>query len=348
MDKLERYLDQVCRGIGGPRSLRQHIRQELREHLLDAVADHVRAGMSNEESLARALEEFGGPDQVRSELADMHGQRLLAVVVDKTLEWKERTMKARWLWGAWALIALVGLVAMEALYILFGVVYLVPKFEKLAVDGVFDDPIGSGAQSFMSWAHSFLEGLSAVMRHTTWCLLGVVVIWGLFEWRIRSENKPFMRLSALGTAAAGLMVVVVLMSAALLLPFMIVVPGLNTRLPDPIVRDQLARFNDSLPALQQALAKKDWQAMHSEARKAAEAMYQLSRLGAAAPTILSLDEQAKVDQLRTQLKAARDALSESNEAIMSKDLVRLEAALKRLHMVHLPASVDRHSAEMKM
>ena len=39
MDQLERYLDQVCRGIGGPRSLRQHIRQELREHLLDAAAE---------------------------------------------------------------------------------------------------------------------------------------------------------------------------------------------------------------------------------------------------------------------------------------------------------------------
>ena len=34
MDKLDHYLDQVCRGIGGPRSLRQHVRQELREHLL--------------------------------------------------------------------------------------------------------------------------------------------------------------------------------------------------------------------------------------------------------------------------------------------------------------------------
>ena len=40
MDKLEHYLDQVCRSIGGPRSLRQHVRQELREHLLDAAAEH--------------------------------------------------------------------------------------------------------------------------------------------------------------------------------------------------------------------------------------------------------------------------------------------------------------------
>ncbi len=39
MDKLEKYLDQVCRSIGGPRSLRQHVRQELREHLHDFMRE---------------------------------------------------------------------------------------------------------------------------------------------------------------------------------------------------------------------------------------------------------------------------------------------------------------------
>jgi hypothetical protein len=33
MDRLAQYLEQVCRRIGGPRSLRQHIREELREHV---------------------------------------------------------------------------------------------------------------------------------------------------------------------------------------------------------------------------------------------------------------------------------------------------------------------------
>src|SRR5436190_88534 len=86
----------VHRGIGGPRSLRQHVRQELREHLLDAAADHRAAGLSEEEALARALADFGGPEQVRSELEATHGHRLLPVVIDKALEWKERTMRAKW------------------------------------------------------------------------------------------------------------------------------------------------------------------------------------------------------------------------------------------------------------
>ena len=83
MDKLEHYLDQVCRRIGGPRSLRQHLRQELREHLLDAAAEHRAAGLPEEQALARALEDFGGPQQVRLELEATHGHRLMAVVIDK-------------------------------------------------------------------------------------------------------------------------------------------------------------------------------------------------------------------------------------------------------------------------
>ncbi len=96
MDKLEQYLDQVCRSIGGPRSLRQHVRQELREHLRDAAAEHRAAGLSEDEALDRALADFGGPEQVRSELEATHGHRLLPVVIDKAMQWKEQTMKAKW------------------------------------------------------------------------------------------------------------------------------------------------------------------------------------------------------------------------------------------------------------
>ena len=76
MGKLEQYLDQVCRSIGGPKALRQHVRQELREHLLDAAAGHKAAGLSEAAALDRALADFGGPDQVRSELEVAHGHRL--------------------------------------------------------------------------------------------------------------------------------------------------------------------------------------------------------------------------------------------------------------------------------
>src|SRR5207253_7305197 len=138
MDKLEQYLDQVCRSIGGPRSLRQHIRQELGEHLRDAVAEHRAAGMSEPEAIDRALADFGGPEQVRAELEATHGHRLLPVVIDKAMQWKEKTMRSKWLWTTWAYLAVAGVIVLQVAWITFSVIFLVPKFQKLTHDGVID------------------------------------------------------------------------------------------------------------------------------------------------------------------------------------------------------------------
>src|SRR5882724_659978 len=117
MEKLERYLDQVCRSLGGPKSLRQHLRQELREHLLDAAAQHQASGLDEAAALERALDDFGGPDELKSGLEATYGHRLLPVVIDKAMQWKERTMRAKWLWTTWAHIAVIGVVVLDLLFI---------------------------------------------------------------------------------------------------------------------------------------------------------------------------------------------------------------------------------------
>ncbi|MGH7137241.1 MAG: permease prefix domain 1-containing protein [Pirellulales bacterium] len=102
MDELEHYLDGVCRRMGGAKALREHVRQELREHLLDAADRYRREGLSESAALARAIDDFGGPDEVRSELEATYGHRLMAVVIDKAREWKQKMVDARWLWSTWA------------------------------------------------------------------------------------------------------------------------------------------------------------------------------------------------------------------------------------------------------
>src|SRR5262245_6452921 len=139
MDKLERFLDQACRGVGGPRSLRSHVRQELREHLLDATAAHRAEGLSDDEALARALEEFGGAEELRSELTATHGHRVMNVVVDKALEWKEKTMKATWLWSTWAHVALALIIAAEVFFVVFGMTYLMPVTNKYVQQADLED-----------------------------------------------------------------------------------------------------------------------------------------------------------------------------------------------------------------
>jgi hypothetical protein len=341
MDKLEQYLDQVCRSIGGPRALRQHVRQELREHLLDAVAQHKAAGMTEEKALDRALEDFGGPEQVRSELEATHGQRLLPVVIDKAMQWKEKTMKAKWLWASWAYLALVGVIALEVLFITLANIFIVPKFQRLTLDGIIDPAILD--QQGTSWMPTFLEHVRVVGgQYTLWLILVPAVAWGLFEWSVRSENKAFMRLSALGTAAVGLMVVVFLMSASLLVSFCLGAPG-TARLVQPFALDQIAKIDTSVAALEQALPKKDWEAIQEPAERASEAMDNLVKAAPAAPALAmgnrpmtSSELQTAVDELRAHMKAASECLREARQAVHDKDASRLEAALKKFHEEYAP------------
>jgi hypothetical protein len=321
MDKLEHYLDQVCRSIGGPRSLRQHIRQELGEHLRDAAAGHRAAGLSEEEALDRAIADFGGPEQVRSELEATHGHRLLAVVIEKAMQWKERTMKAKWLWTTWAYLAVIGLVVLELFFSWFTTIFVLPKMEKLKRDGVFhfDDqtwPVVSKAFSFLNalrWTWETLAG---------WLILLLVLLWGLFEWRVRSENKPFMRLAALGTIALVLLGVTVFTAASIEISTAVGLPGFVRQ---STMETRIADIDTAITALELAAAKKDWDTSQVEVKRASEV---LEALG---PQVASLSrrEEPKSEELRAQMKTANESLREGLQAIEKNDAERLHSAIER-------------------
>jgi hypothetical protein len=332
MDKLERYLDQVCRSIAGPRSLRQHIRQELREHLLDAAAEHKAAGMTEEAAIARALEDFGGPEQVRAELEATHGHRALGVVIDKAMQWQERTMKAKWLWTTWAHLAVVLLIALELFFIIFNVVYLIPKYQKLRHYGLIDPAIDE--EQGVGWMTRFLLGLSHVAGHyTTYLLLATAAAWGFFEWRVKSENKSFIRLALLGTVAVALMVVVTLTAGSQTVQFYLAAPATG-KLVRPWTTEQVSTIDASISRLEQAQAKNDWETMRDQAELASGAVNRLS----AAPVVPHLvrADGPTEEELRADLKTAQGSLQEALQAIRDKDAGRLEASLKQFHQAYNP------------
>jgi hypothetical protein len=329
MDKLEHYLDRVCRSIGGPRALRDHVRQELREHLLDAVAQHKAAGVPEEQALDRALEDFGGPEEVRSELEATHGHRLLPVVINKAMQWKEKTMRAKWLWTTWATLAAVSLVALELFFIWFNCLYILPKYEKLTRTGVFD-PADHG----IAWMTGFLNGLSSAVRYTTQILLLTLTAWGLFEWRVKSENKSFIRLSMLESVSVGLMVVVILMAGSLAVLFCLIAPPME-QMSRPWAVEQVAAIDTSISGLEQSLAKKDWAAMQEQADQASMALRRLS-FGPAIASLTRWNESPTVEELREQVKTASEGLREAQLAILDKDAERVQAALRKFHEAYGP------------
>ena len=324
MDKLEHYLDRVCRSIGGPRSMREHVRQELREHLRDAAAEHQAAGLSAEAALDRALADFGGPEQVRQELEATHGHRLMPVVIDKAMQWKERTMKAKWLWVTWAYLALGVLIVLEVLLITFNVIFIIPKYHKLMHDGMIDT---AGLEDAgLTWLLSFLHELEYFGGHyATWMLLGAIAAVALFEWRVRSEHKPFIRLAALGTVAVGLMVVIVVMVASLVIPVGVGLPAMG-RISRPWAVEQTVSADAALTAIQQEEAKKDWAAMAEHASQLRGALDRLS-VGPAMRSLSRSSPQDNLGELRDHLRLALQAAGEIQLAIRDHDAGRLESAL---------------------
>lgn len=325
MDKLEAYLDQVCRGIAGPRALRAHVRQELREHLLDAAAEHKHAGLPEDRAIEQALADFGAADDVRSELTATHGQRVMAVVIDKALDWKEKTMRAKWLWTTWATLAAALVVALEVLLITFVNVFIIPKYQRLMQDGMID--VTQLGELGVGWMPGFLAWLRGVGGHATLLLFLALAAVGLFEWRVRTENKAFVRLSALGTVAVGLMAVVIVMAGSLVIPPTAAMPALG-QMTRPWAVEQVGVIGQEADRLTKEAGHGNWETLEASAAKASAAVNRLS----AGPAITSLakrDQSPTADDLRTMVRTAGERLRDAQQAIREKDEGRLKAAVKQ-------------------
>ncbi len=325
MDKLEEYVERICLRMGGPRALRAHVRQELREHLTDAVDEHRRAGMSEEQALERALLDFGGPEEVRKELEAAHGQRMTAVIVEKAMQWKEKTMKERWLWSTWAHLAMAAVIAVEVLFLYAATIFIYPKYQELAQDGWVN---WGEPKEFNAWATNVL-GRTDYLCSNPWWILGVLgALWIFFEWRERGENKMLIRLAAMGTVSIGLLIAVCMVATALIVSLIIAIhPVYHAGLAKRIAHEQFLIVETSSQALDRAAADGNWEeagAQTQHARRALELAWSTGALIPISPYDLSRPLQA-------QLRSARDALNDAQIAVSNHDAARLSANLRRFH-----------------
>jgi hypothetical protein len=349
MDNLERYLDQVCRGIAGPRSLRAHVRRELREHLLDSAAEHRAAGMTEEQAIERALADFGGPEQVRVELESEYGHRLMAVVIDKAMRWKEATMKAKWLWSTWAHLALALLIVAQLAFVVAAVTSILPKVEMIVAEAqIAGDGDGSvGLDAYLPGSQSFLRFLRGTADHWVWVAAILAVAWALFEWRVRSENKTLIRLSAMATASLGLMLTVAMSAAVISIPQTMAAPAMMGTPPERVVGELTSRIDASLAALDRAVRANDWAAAQAHANDAARATDQLANRGASGPAMVARPQQPRVDGVRETLRLARESMRAARQAAAAMDAPRLEAELRAFRKAYdsFPATPATRPAE---
>ncbi len=293
MNELERYVDEVCRGLRGSASLREHIREELREHLLAAVETHVAAGLGRQEAEAKAIEEFGRPEMVREGLEAVYGRRFIGLLIEKAMEWKAGTIKAGWKWGFIAHLSLLGLLAAEVMLLLAAAVFILPllahEYQRLGVN----------LPGYSQSAFYLLAG-----AWETWYVwLPVVALgWLIFEWRCRSGSKPTIRLAIAALAGLAMTVAVCLLSAAVVVPMARVPRLIHSQQTESGIRRTATQAGASFARLSQAVGSQDWAAAEEPAHTLRQSLRLLADAGLAAPALAAMHRREEVRDIRLLLE----------------------------------------------
>jgi hypothetical protein len=254
---------------------------------------------------------------------------MMLVVIDKALAWKERTMRAKWLWTTWSYLAALGVVAIGILSLCFFNCCLVPKLKKFEADGwlQYHDLPDLPVLDRLKW---IIHALDWAGEYFVWLLAGAAVLWGLFEWRVRSENKSFMRLAALGTGGLGLTIAVLLAASAIIIPFAVGLP--SSKIVRPFASETVANVDSSISALEKAHEKNDWGAMEDHVHHALQALARLES-GSTLRALATGNEPTANRDLQLHCAAAKDALLDLQHAIQNKQADLVAPLLKRFHQV---------------
>jgi len=233
---------------------------------------------------------------------------------------------------------------LDSFFIAWIMIFLVPSYIKVHEDGLLE-AANTDVQAYVDRADAMLMTFVRAANNLSsywplWTLL-LIVVWGLFEWRVHNENKSLMRLSALGLAALVLTISAGLTGASLLVPYVVALPTLYAQSPEPIVRDDTAAIAAALERLEKSVAARDWTEGELDLSEAWSAINDLANRGAAAPALLSRAEQPKIDQLRVALQSASQSMNDIQTAIRAKDPERVSATLKTFRDTYQTAVAEK-------
>ncbi len=294
MHNIESYLDRVCRGLGGSAGLRRHLREELREHILDAAARYRAEGASPEEALQRAIADFGEPQALREGLEGVYGRDLMGVLIEKAMQWKENTMKAKWLWSGLASLLLVATIVAQGFFV-FSVMWLVvPKLKEMFKDA---------GQELPGYAVRLLMIADfAIYGRGSLCILALLIVWGLFEWRYRGENRSLIRLSVLAFISLAMMAVVYWAAIVAVVPQFDVTWVFLSRRPEQEMLAAAIKADAAMERLDRATGTRDWPTTWAAAADFRGAFEYGYLRGAAAAGLVTMTQQQRLDEIRDQLR----------------------------------------------
>ena len=69
MNKIEEYINFICKNTRGTKKEIEELKQEMRSHLTQTVQELIADGKNEQESIELAISRFGGKNQIQDELA---------------------------------------------------------------------------------------------------------------------------------------------------------------------------------------------------------------------------------------------------------------------------------------
>ncbi len=338
METIDSYLDQVCRSLKGSKALRLHLREELREHILDSVERHKCEGLAEEQAIRKAIDEFGQPEMVREGLEAIYGRSMVGLLVEKAMQWKEKTMKTGWKWSFVAHFALVATIAIQIILVLSLFVFIFPTLQAEYAMAERMLP------SYLIRAVSFLHILEQ-----TWFLWVIVigVAWAIFEWRCRSDSKSTIRL-AIGILASLVISLVVFAIVATVTVPLIQLPGfIRRQQPESVVIRRTERANTSFGNLAQAVQDEDWTTARESAWRLRNEFRDLTYSGSAAPILVGIARRDDIDEVRRLIYEIEELSDDVGDSIRDAERIgEPPGALVPHHFSRLKESYEQLKAKV--
>ena len=181
MNDIDRYLDQACRQVNGPDSLRAHLRKELKEHLEEAIDALVAEGMSTDDATTKAIEDLGDPEIVRDGMESVYGTGVTSLFVELAVKWNDKR------WHRLAQFVLATITILSISFVGFVMLIFTPSLERvyngLGINAEFMRLAARVSNIAMNYWYLWLTAFAGAV--------------GLFEWKCHSDSKPRMRTSIL-------------------------------------------------------------------------------------------------------------------------------------------------------
>jgi hypothetical protein len=123
-------------------------------------------------------------------------------------------------------------------------------------------------------------------------------------------------------------------AGTLLVSFCLGAPAMGV-MARPFALEQVSTIDTSVSALEEALAKNDWEAMAAQTGKAESSLTRVLH-GPAIKALTTLNQPPTVDELRDETSRASEALASAQQAIRQKDAEQLQSALAKFRKAYEP------------